>query len=60
MGVIYGNPEVTTGGNALKFYSSVRMDIRKREVLKKSDGSETGIRVRVKIVKNKVRRSRPC
>lgn len=53
IGVIYGNPETTTGGNALKFYASVRIDIRRKEVIK--DGAEIiGNRVRVKIVKNKV------
>lgn len=53
IGVIYGNPETTTGGNALKFYASVRIDIRRKEVLK--DGQEiVGNRVRAKIVKNKV------
>lgn len=53
IGVIYGNPETTTGGNALKFYASVRIDIRRKEVIK--DGQEIiGNRVRVKIVKNKV------
>lgn len=50
IGVMYGNPEVTAGGNALKFYSSVRVDIRRREVLKDNQG----ITVKVKIVKNKV------
>ena len=50
IGVMYGNPEVTAGGNALKFYSSVRVDIRRKEVLKENDG----ILVRVKVVKNKV------
>lgn len=50
IGVIYGNPEVTAGGNALKFYSSVRVDIRRKEVLKDNQG----ITVRCKIVKNKV------
>ena len=55
VGVVYGNPEVTTGGRALKFYSSVRIDIRKQEVLKQNGGSEViGNRTRVKIVKNKV------
>jgi recombination protein RecA len=50
---VYGNPETTTGGNALKFYASVRLDIRKAEAIK--DGQEiTGNRVRVKVVKNKV------
>lgn len=53
IGVIYGNPETTPGGRALKFYASVRMDVRKGEVIK--DGSEIiGNRTRVKIVKNKV------
>ncbi len=53
VGVMYGNPEVTTGGRALKFYSSVRMDVRRVEALK--NGTEVvGNRTRVKIVKNKV------
>ncbi len=53
VGVIYGNPEVTTGGRALKFYSSVRMEVRKAEVIK--NGTEmVGSHTRVKIVKNKV------
>lgn len=53
IGVIYGNPETTTGGNALKFYASVRIDIRRKEVIK--EGQDIiGNRVRVKIVKNKV------
>ena len=53
VGVVYGNPEVTTGGRALKFYASVRMDVRRVEALK--NGSEViGNRTRVKIVKNKV------
>lgn len=53
IGVVYGNPETTTGGNALKFYASVRIDIRKKDVIK--DGPEiVGNRVRVKILKNKV------
>jgi recombination protein RecA len=53
IGVMFGNPETTTGGNALKFYSSVRIDVRKVGQLK--DGEEmTGSRTRVKIVKNKV------
>ena len=50
IGIMYGNPEVTAGGNALKFYSSVRVDIRRREVLKENQG----ITVKVKVVKNKV------
>jgi recombination protein RecA len=53
IGVMYGNPETTTGGNALKFYASVRLDIRKIETLKK-DGLEFGNRVKVKVVKNKI------
>jgi len=53
IGVMYGNPETTTGGNALKYYSSVRMDIRRIEGLKGDEG-DFGNRVRVKIVKNKV------
>ncbi len=53
IGVMYGNPETTTGGQALKFYASVRLDIRKIETLKK-DGTEYGNRVKVKVVKNKV------
>ncbi len=53
IGVVYGNPETTTGGKALKFYSSVRLDIRKIAQIK--DGEEiTGNRTRVKVVKNKV------
>ncbi len=53
IGVVYGNPETTTGGNALKFYSSVRVDIRKAAVIK--DGEEQlGARAKVKIVKNKM------
>ena len=53
IGVMFGNPETTTGGNALKFYSSVRVDIRRIAQLKEGDES-TGNRVRVKIVKNKL------
>jgi len=53
IGVMFGNPETTTGGNALKFYSSVRLDIRRTETLKK--GTEAiGSRVKVKVAKNKV------
>ena len=53
IGIVYGNPETTTGGNALKFYSSVRIDIRKASSIK--DGEEQlGSRVKVKVVKNKV------
>lgn len=53
IGIMFGNPETTTGGMALKFYSSVRMDIRKIETLKKGD-EVYGARVRVKVVKNKM------
>jgi recombination protein RecA len=53
IGVMFGNPETTTGGNALKFYASVRLDIRKIENLKDAQES-VGSRVRVKVVKNKV------
>jgi len=53
IGVMFGNPETTTGGNALKFYASVRLDIRKIETLK-NQGMVLGARVRVKVVKNKV------
>ncbi len=53
IGVMFGNPETTTGGRALKFYASVRMDIRKTENIKQ-DGEVKGNRVRVKVVKNKV------
>lgn len=53
IGVTYGNPETTTGGNALKFYASVRMDIRRIQTLKKGT-EEYGIRAKVKVAKNKV------
>ena len=53
IGVMFGNPETTTGGNALKFYSSVRLDIRKIATIKEG-GEITGSRTRVKVVKNKV------
>lgn len=53
IGVVYGNPETTTGGNALKYYASVRIDVRRKDVIK--EGNEiVGNRVRAKIVKNKV------
>lgn len=53
IGVVYGNPETTTGGNALKFYASIRVDIRKASSIK--DGEEQlGVRAKVKVVKNKV------
>ena len=54
IGVMFGNPETTTGGNALKFYASVRMDVRKIESIGKNQDDIVGNRVRVKIVKNKV------
>jgi recombination protein RecA len=53
IGVVYGNPETTTGGNALKFYASVRLDIRKTGVIKNGD-VPIGTKTRVKVVKNKV------
>jgi len=53
VGVMFGNPETTTGGRALKFYSSVRLDVRRIETLKQG-GESVGNRVRVKVVKNKV------
>ena len=53
IGVTYGNPETTTGGNALKFYASVRLDIRRIQTLKKGDDN-FGIRAKVKVAKNKV------
>ncbi len=53
IGVMYGNPETTTGGNALKFYSSVRLDVRRTESIK-DGGNVIGNRTRVKVVKNKV------
>ncbi|MCR4676515.1 MAG: recombinase RecA [Sphaerochaetaceae bacterium] len=54
IGVMFGNPETTTGGNALKFYSSVRMEVRRIETLSKGSDEYIGNRVRIKIVKNKV------
>ena len=54
IGVMFGNPETTTGGNALKFYASVRLDVRKIETIAKGDDDPVGNRVRVKVVKNKV------
>ena len=53
IGVMYGNPETTTGGNALKYYASVRLDIRKGELIK-GETSDLGNRTKVKVVKNKV------
>ena len=54
IGVMFGNPETTTGGNALKFYASVRLDIRRSTQLKDSSGNVLGNKTRVKVVKNKV------
>lgn len=54
IGVTYGSPEVTTGGTALKFYASVRLDIRRVQTLKKGSEGEYGIRAKVKVAKNKV------
>ncbi|MCB2203120.1 recombinase RecA [bacterium] len=53
IGIMFGNPETTTGGNALKFYASIRMDIRRKDVLKDT-GNIIGNRVRIKVVKNKM------
>lgn len=54
IGVMFGNPETTTGGNALKFYCSVRLDIRRSTQIKDSNGNVMGNKTRVKVVKNKV------
>ena len=54
IGVMFGNPETTTGGNALKFYASVRLDIRRSTQIKDSSNEVTGNKTRVKVVKNKV------
>jgi recombination protein RecA len=54
IGVMFGNPETTPGGKALKFYASVRVDIRRIGAIKSSDGTVTGNRTKIKIVKNKV------
>jgi|TARA_B110000503_G_scaffold108035_1_gene161505 recombination protein RecA len=54
IGVMFGNPETTTGGNALKFYASVRLDIRRSTQIKDTNGNVLGNRTRVKVVKNKV------
>ncbi len=54
IGVMFGNPETTTGGNALKFYASVRLDIRRSTQIKDTDGTVRGNKTRVKVVKNKV------
>ena len=54
VGVMFGNPETTPGGKALKFYASVRLDIRRKDTLKDAAGNAIGNHVRVKVVKNKV------
>ena len=54
IGVMFGNPETTTGGNALKFYSSVRLDIRRSTQIKSAESEVMGNKTRVKVVKNKV------
>jgi recombination protein RecA len=54
IGVMFGNPETTAGGNALKFYASIRIDIRRKEPIKNPAGEQIGNRVKVKIVKNKM------
>ncbi|GAX75617.1 hypothetical protein CEUSTIGMA_g3061.t1 [Chlamydomonas eustigma] len=54
VGVMYGNPEITSGGNALKYYSSVRIDIRKKENIMGEKGEVVGVKARAKVVKNKV------
>lgn len=54
IGVMFGNPETTTGGNALKFYASVRLDIRRSTQIKDNDGNVAGNKTKVKVVKNKV------
>ena len=54
IGVMFGNPETTPGGNAMKYYCSVRMDIRRIQAIKDSNGEATGARTRVKVVKNKL------
>ena len=54
IGVMFGNPETTTGGNALKFYASVRLDIRRSTQIKDNSGNVLGNKTRVKVVKNKV------
>jgi recombination protein RecA len=54
IGVMFGNPETTTGGRALKFYSSLRMDIRRIGSIKGPDNTDIGNRVKVKVVKNKM------
>ena len=54
IGVMFGNPETTPGGRALKFFSSIRIDIRRKDQIKSSDGKVLGNRTKIKVVKNKV------
>ena len=54
IGVMFGNPETTSGGRALKFFSSIRLDIRRKDQLKTPDGKVIGNRTKIKVVKNKV------
>jgi len=54
IGVMFGNPETTSGGRALKFFASVRLDIRRKDQLKTPDGKVIGNRTKIKVVKNKV------
>jgi len=54
IGVMYGSPEITSGGRALKFFASVRIDIRRREPLKGAEGKIVGNRTKIKVVKNKI------
>jgi recombination protein RecA len=54
IGVMFGNPETTTGGNALKFYASIRLDIRRSTQIKDNNSDVTGNKTKVKVVKNKV------
>ena len=49
IGIVYGNPEVTTGGNALKYWCSVRLEVRRIKTLEGSDGEQVGIKVRAKV-----------
>ena len=51
---MYGNPEITSGGNALKYYASVRIDVRKKETIMGDKGEAVGVKTRAKVVKNKV------
>lgn len=54
IGVMYGSPETQPGGRALKFYSSVRIELRKKEILKDTSGEVTGVKTKIKVIKNKV------